>query len=115
MIQLSANTHILLATQPADFRRGIDGMVALCNQQLERDSRSGTLFVFTNRARTMVRILAYDGNGFWLMTKRLSRGKFRNWPTGERPVSDIDARRLRVLLAGKDENVLPASRAETVS
>lgn len=115
MIQLSANSPILLATQPADFRRGIDGMVAVCRQHLAQDPRSGTLFVFINRARTMVRVLVYEGNGFWLMTKRLSKGKFIGWPSGSDPVSGLEARRLRQLLAGKDPTSLPASQFQPLA
>lgn len=100
MIQLHANTAILLATQPADFRKGIDGIQAICQSQLNCDSRSGTLFVFINRNKTMVRALAYDGTGFWLMTKRLSKGKFRGWPKSLQAVNVIEAKQLRTLLLG---------------
>ncbi len=55
MIHLTADTKILLATKPADFRCGIDGFTALCRHQLKQEPRSGTLFVFTNRRRTMLR------------------------------------------------------------
>jgi transposase len=104
MIPLTAATPILVATAPADFRRAIDGFVALCQHGLGQDPRSGTLYVFINRARTMVRILAYEsgdneaGRGYWLMTKRLSRGRFRGWPRGEQPLTPMAAQRLRQLL-----------------
>lgn len=100
MIMLTANTRILLATQPADFRRGIDGLAAVCRQALSQDPRNGTMFVFINRARTMVRALVYESNGFWLMTKRLSQGRFANWPADESPVNPVLARQLRALLSG---------------
>jgi transposase len=100
MILLHADTPILLATQPADFRKGIDGIQAICQVELAQDVRSGTLFVFINRSKTMVRALAYDGTGFWLMTKRLSRGKFSGWPTGEQSVNPLAAKQLRSLLLG---------------
>ncbi|HCG6158253.1 MULTISPECIES: IS66 family insertion sequence element accessory protein TnpB [Vibrio] len=58
MIHLTAQTQILLAIKPADFRCGIDGFVALCRHQLKQEPRSGTLFVFTNRRRTMLRALS---------------------------------------------------------
>ncbi|HCE3039112.1 IS66 family insertion sequence element accessory protein TnpB [Vibrio parahaemolyticus] len=64
MIHLTAESKILLATQPADFRCGIDGLAALCRHQLKQSPRSGTLFVFTNRRQTMLRALCYDGSGF---------------------------------------------------
>jgi len=99
MILLTASTPILLAAKPADFRCGIDGFVAICRQQLKQNPRSGTLFVFINRRKTMIRALSYDGSGFWLMTKRLSKGKFSNWPTLKESVSPMQARLLRQLLA----------------
>jgi hypothetical protein len=104
MIHLTAATPILVATAPADFRRGIDGFVALCEQRLDVQPRNGTLYVFRNRARTMVRILAYettsrgDGSGYWLLTKRLSRGRFQDWPAADGASSPLAAHRLRRLL-----------------
>lgn len=99
MILLTANTPILLAIQPADFRCGIDGFVAICRRQLAQDPRSGILFVFINRNKTMIRALSYDGSGFWLMTKRLSKGKFSNWPTAKEAVTSMQAKNLRLLLS----------------
>jgi transposase len=93
---------IRVATERADFRKGIDGFVALCQYDLQQNPRSGTLYVFLNRTATMVRILAYDpyGPGYWLMTKRLSKGRFRGWPVGSSPLSPMQAHRLRQLLSG---------------
>ena len=46
MIQITPQMRILLAVQPVDFRKGIDGLAALCRQALLGDPLSGTLFVF---------------------------------------------------------------------
>ena len=100
MIHLTAQTPIMLATQPADFRMGIDGLAALCRSRLTHDPRCGMLFVFINRNKTMIRTLAYDGNGFWLMTKRLSKGKFQCWPSVNSVVQPFEAKQLRQLLSG---------------
>lgn len=100
MIHLTSHSDILIATQPADFRQGIDGLAALCQQRLHCEPRSGTLFVFINRSKTMVRALAYENNGFWLMTKRLSKGKFSGWPTVNSVMTPMDAKHLRQLLSG---------------
>lgn len=100
MIQLTHQTRILLGTAPADFRRGIDGFVALCQNELLLDPRDQSVFVFINRARTMIRALSYDGSGYWLLTKRLSRGKFLGWPRGGSAVSDATALQLRRILGG---------------
>ncbi len=95
MIHLTADTHILLSIQPADFRQGIDGLAAVCRSRLASDPRSGTLFVFINRNKTMVRSLSYDGTGFWLMTKRLSKGKFQGWPSSNNVIHPLAAKNLR--------------------
>ena len=55
-----------------------------------------------NQSRTMIRVLAYDGSGFWLMTKRLSQGKFRGWPKASSNIDSVDARHLRALLSGAE-------------
>lgn len=80
MIQVAPQMRILLAVEPADFRKGIDGLAQLCRAVLRSDPFSGTLFVFRNRRGTALKILAYDGQGFWLCHKRLSQGRFRWWP-----------------------------------
>ena len=66
MIQITAHMKILVAVEPVDFRRGIDGLAAVCRQVLEADPMTGTLFVFCSRRRTAVKCLVYDTQGFWL-------------------------------------------------
>jgi transposase len=102
MIHLTADTHILLAIAPADFRQGIDGLAAVCRHKLIQNPRSGTVFVFINRNKTMVRALSYDGTGFWLMTKRLSKGKFTSWPSSNNNIEPLIAKQLRQLLINND-------------
>ena len=72
----------------------------MCRLQLKKDPRSGTVFVFINRSKTMVRALTYDGTGFWLMTKRLSTGRFKGWPTANKVINPMVAKHLRALLSG---------------
>ncbi len=79
MIQIAPQMRILVAVDAVDFRRGIDGLSRVCRDQLASDPFSGTLFVFHNRRGTAIKILAYDGQGFLLT--RLSKGRFRWWPT----------------------------------
>jgi transposase len=81
MIQLSAQMRILVAVEPADFRCGIDGLARVCRQALDADPFSGTAFVFRNRRATAIKVLIFDGQGFWLCHKRLSTGRFRFWRT----------------------------------
>ena len=79
---------------------GIDGLAARCRGTLAADPRSGVLFVFINRSKTMIRKLAFDDTGFWSMTKLLSKGKFKGWPVSKEALHPLAALHLRQLLAG---------------
>lgn len=83
MIQVTPHMRILVAVDPVDFRKGIDGLAGICKAVLQADPFSGCLFVFRNRRRTSLKILTYDGQGYWLCQKRLSKGRFRWWPQGK--------------------------------
>lgn len=76
MLQLTPHMRLLVCVDPVDFRKGIDGLVRICRDELAEDPFRGTLFVFRNRRATAVKVLAYDGQGFWLCQKRLSTGRF---------------------------------------
>jgi len=103
MIQVTAQTRVLVAIEPADFRRGIDGLARLCRKELSENPFSGTLFVFRNRRKTAIKILTYDGQGFWLCQKRLSRGRFHYWPSrGDDKAAGLLAHELSVLLSAGD-------------
>jgi transposase len=103
MIQLTPQMRLLVAVAPEDFRRGIDGLARVCRERLSADPFSGTVFVFRNRRGTSIRLLTYDGQGFWLCTKRLSSGRFRYWPQSRDAVErELLAHELGVLLAGGD-------------
>jgi len=114
MIQIAPQMRILMAVEAVDFRNGIDGLVRVCKQTLQADAFSGCLFVFCNRRKTAIKILAYDGNGFWLCQKRLSTGRFRFWPARATGLTQgLAAHQLQVLLMGGDPTsakVLPAWR-----
>lgn len=99
MIQLVPQLRILLACQPVDFRSGIDGLAALCKRELAEDPFSGALFVFRNRRGTALKLICYDGVGFWLVTRRFSQGRLRWWPQAQdTPLHPLGAQQLSVLL-----------------
>jgi transposase len=98
MIQITPHQKLWLAIKPADFRCGIDGLAAICRQQLNENPLSGHLFVFTNRRRIAVKILSYDGQGFWLCAKRFSKGRLAWWPTNTAALYAITPTQLHILL-----------------
>lgn len=102
MIALTAHMKIYVATKPLDFRKGIDGTSAVCRQVLQRDPYSGAAFVFRNRTATMVRVLVFDGHGTWLVTKRVSKGRFAYWFRNDDADIGVDPHQLYALLAGGD-------------
>lgn len=98
MLTLTPQSRILLACEPVDFRRGIDGLAALCRQRLQADPMDGAIFVFRNRRGTSLKILCYDGQGFWLCQKRLSQGRLAWWPSTAAEHERLSARELQILL-----------------
>lgn len=102
MLKLTPHQRLLLAIEPADFRRGIDGLAAICKQKLNLDPLSGIVFAFSNRKKTAVKLLIYDTNGFWLCMKRFSSGKLAWWPTEKQASIEIQAEALSVLLSQGD-------------
>ncbi len=103
MIQVAPQMRILLAVQPVDFRKGIDGLAQLCRQHLQTDPMSGVVVVFSNRRRRGLKILVYDGQGFWLCHKRLSCGRLGWWPhQADGRSLCLDAHQLQMLLWNGD-------------
>jgi transposase len=100
MLQITPQMKILVAVAPTDFRQGIDGLARLCQETLQQDPFAGVVFVFRNRKGTALKVLMYDGQGFWLCHKRLSRGRFPWWPSATAGESQrLAAHQLSVLLS----------------
>lgn len=103
MIAVMPQMRLLVAVEPVDFRKGIDGLVAVCRQRLATDPMSGAVFVFASRNRRSIKLLAYDGQGFWLLQKRLSQGRFGWWPkAGGNAAEQLEAHQLQLLLWNGD-------------
>lgn len=98
MLQISPRHQLFIATEPVNFCNGIDGLKSICKQLWHNDPFGGQFFIFRNRRGTDIKILTYDGNGFWLAQKRFSSGKLKWWPHTEKEASKIRAVELLVML-----------------
>jgi transposase len=75
-------TKIYLAVEAVDMRKGFEGLYGAVRDQLGHDPLNGHLFLFTNKSRTRLKALVWDGSGLWVCAKRLEKGRFR-WPEAE--------------------------------
>jgi transposase len=116
MIAITPQMRILVAVEAVDGRKGIDGLTRLCQEKLQADPFSGCLVFFRSRRGTSIRILVFDGQGFWLAQKRLSRGRFVWWPSGQEPTQVLEAHQAQMLLvAGNpDAKAAPVWRRVSV-
>ena len=108
MLQITPQMRILVALEPIDGRKGIDSLVQLCREKLAADPFSGCLFLFRSRRATSIRALMYDGQGFWLAQKRLSKGRFVWWPEGSGVARSLEAYQAQLLLAAGHPNTVAA-------
>ena len=75
-------TKIYIAVEAIDMRKGFEGLHGLVRDQLGHDPLSGHLFLFTNKTKTRLKALVWDGSGLWVCAKRLEKGRF-HWPKVE--------------------------------
>ena len=99
MIQITAQMRVLVAVEAVDGGKGIDSLAALCRERLQADPFSGWMFIFGTRSAQAIKILCYDGQGFWLAQKRLSQGRFVWWPSGKEASRVLQAHQAQLLLA----------------
>lgn len=103
MLTLPSAVRIVLATEPVDMRKSIDGLMALVRSSFGEDVYSGHLFVFVSRRGDRVKILTFSRGGFILYYKRLERGRFRlPQVEAQAHVVRLDATQLAMLLDGID-------------
>ncbi len=101
MLTLSTSTRIFLASGVTDMRKGFNTLYALVKNRLEADPISGHLYCFCNRDHNRLKILYWDGTGFWICAKRLEKGTFR-WPMDGGAGKELDSAQLLLLLGGLD-------------
>jgi transposase len=98
MVPLTPQSRIFVATEPVDCRKGIDSLAAVCRQRPGANPLEGAVYVFRNRAGTALKLLLYDGQGYWLMLKRLAQGRCAWWPTSPDARGPLSARELIIVL-----------------
>jgi len=95
-----AGKRVYLACGKTDMRKNINGLAAIVESSFKLDPFNGSLFVFCNRSRNRLKILEWDGDGFWLYFKRLEKGHFR-WPEpGAEATMNLSGEELSILLGG---------------
>ena len=102
MISVSPKHRIFLAISPIDFRKGLDSIARLCKYHFNQDPTNGHYYIFRNKRKTDIKLLYYDSQGFCLFQKRLSSGRFNNWPTGSAPLITLTPAQLQVLIYNGD-------------
>lgn len=102
MFGIGAATKIYIAVDAIDMRKGFEGLHGLVRDQLGQDPLSGHLFLFTNKTKTRLKALVWDGSGLWVCAKRLEKGRF-GWPEtkGARSVT-LRSEELAMLVNGLD-------------
>ena len=90
---------IYVASEPIDFRYGINTLSAYVADQFDLDPASKSLFIFTNHRKDRIKCLLYDGTGFWMLYRILNSGRF-NWTMNESGAVSITAQQLKWLLSG---------------
>jgi transposase len=115
MLQIAPHMRILVAIEAVDLRKGIDGLAELCREKLSTDPFSGCLFIFRSRRATTIKLLQYDGQGFILAQKRLSKGRFVWWPSGNWPARTLEAYQAQLLIAAGNPDTPAAPMWRRVS
>jgi len=99
MLNIPATVEIFVYTDPADMRKGFNGLSGIVRKEFEADPTDGSFFLFINRRRDRAKILHFDGSGYWLYYRLLEAGTFEQLTSNE-PCIQIDATELSMLLAG---------------
>ncbi len=101
MLSFNGHLKIYVAVEGCDMRKSYEGLAALVRTSFAQDLRTGSLFVFSNRQRSRLKILYWDGTGLWVLAKRLEEGTF-SWPQGEQKVVLLRPEALAMLTDGID-------------
>lgn len=101
MLSLPSTLRIFLAVEPADMRKGFDGLSQLVHDRIAQDPLSGHLYVYRNRRRDRIKILYWDRDGLALWYKRLEKGTFR-FPEARDGRVEVTPAEMAAILEGID-------------
>ena len=99
--------QVMVASKPIDFRKGMDGLVAMVTEVLAADAFAGDIFVFRSKRTDRIKLILWDGSGLCLITKRLEAGSFI-WPPVQDGAVTLSVAQLRMLFSGMDWTQIPA-------
>ena len=99
MLSIPPVIPMFLYTQPTDMRKGFDGLSGIVRNEFQADPLDGSLFLFINRRRNRLKILHWDGSGYWVYYRLLEAGTFEVIPADDKCVR-IDSTQLAMLLGG---------------
>ena len=101
MLNLTSETRIFAYTGVADMRKGFDGLSGIVREEFQSDPTDGSLFMFINRRRDRMKLLHFDGGGFWLYYRLLESGTFEELKSVPGSCQlQMDATELSMLLSG---------------
>jgi len=106
MLNPTSGVRIWLCTQPTDMRCSFDGLSARVRRHLGEDPTSGHWFVFVNRRRSLLKILAFDTGGYWIWSKRLEQGQFGPRDGGREEKRILSRTDLQALIEGIDMKII---------
>lgn len=99
MLSIPSTVSIFLYTEPTDMRKSLDGLSGIVRNEFAADPTNGSVFLFINRRRDRIKMLHWDGTGYWLYYKLLEAGTFEVIASQGR-YTQIDATQLAMLLGG---------------
>jgi transposase len=101
MLSFARGMKIFVYTQVTDMRKGFNGLSGIVRSEFQSDPTDGSLFIFINRRRDRMKLLHFDGGGYWLYYRLLEAGTFEELkPKDDSCRLQIDATQLSMLLWG---------------
>ena len=95
------NSKVYIRPGATDLRKGSLGLSMIINNQMKKNVLDGSLYLFCNKNRKLLKIIYWDKSGYWLAQKRLEESTWP-WPSTEEEVREITQHQLEMLLEGID-------------